>query len=272
MDQMLCYESFVNFLHASKVLGIEDELTAKVEDVLKKLSRPKIGSDGRILEWGREDLVEKDPRHRHLSHLYSCYPGCEITPEGTPELAEAVMKSLAVRTTNHTRPHGMGFVRGHLLNLYARLRQTDHAYHIVRLMVKSNTMDSLFHNLGSNHILLDGQGAGTAGIAEMLLQSHGSEHVVRLLPALPNAWKDGSFSGLCARGGFDIDLNWKHGRPARASVLSKAGEVFRIKCTGVNDVTCAGKRIEIKRDADGLVSFETDRGKIYEIRFEVDSQ
>ncbi len=114
-------------------------------------------------------------------------------------------------------------------------------------------------------MFFDGQGAGTAGIAEMLLQSQGAEHVVRLLPALPRDWQTGSFSGLCARGGFELDLRWKDGRPVRMTVVSKAGGEFRLQTAGDIKVICHGNAVKTTRNSGGVVSFPAAPAFPYEI-------
>jgi alpha-L-fucosidase 2 len=116
-------------------------------------------------------------------------------------------------------------------------------------------------------LFFDGQGAGTAGIAEILLQSHGLDHVVRLLPALPKVWQTGSFSGLCARGGFDLNLTWKDSLPVELMVVSKAAEEFRLKTSGNIKVLCDGALVMTTKYSDGVVSFATQAGKTYEITF-----
>jgi alpha-L-fucosidase 2 len=261
IDQEIIAESFTDFLAAAKELGIEDELTRQVRQSLQELASPQIAPDGRLMEWDK-DYKGYEDGHRHFSHIYGVYPGCTITPD-TPALFEAARKSVQFRVD-----HGgarEGWSRAWLVNIQARLLEGENAYQNVLVLLKKHTLRNLMHT--QPPIFFDGQGAGTAGIAEMLLQSQRPDHVVLLLPALPKAWKTGSFSGLCARGGFDLDLVWKDGRPLRLTVLSKAGEEFRLKAADTVTVSCDGVRVKHKINEAGVASFATHTGKTYKITF-----
>ncbi|PXX23780.1 glycoside hydrolase N-terminal domain-containing protein [Arenibacter sp. ARW7G5Y1] len=265
VDQMIIYESFTDFLEASEILKVNNELTAQITEAREKLAKPQIGLDGRIMEWDKE-YREWKVNHRHYSHLYSLYPGCEIMPNETPALFEAARISVQVRQTNGGVSHGWS--RGHLLNLYARLLEGEKAYETLQYLMKNNTLPNLMHT--QPPIFFDGNGAGTAGMVEMLLQSHGKENILQLLPALPKGWQTGSFEGLCARGAFEIDLKWKEGKPLEAIVLSKSHNQIKIKEFPEMKISVSsnGKAVKVKRNIKkGYVYFDTVKGQYYHLQF-----
>ena len=238
-------------------------MTRQVAAARDNLARPQVARDGRIMEWDQE-YRENEVNHRHYSHLYGLYPGCEIGRERTPELFEAARKSIEMRQVNGGV--GEGWSRAWLVNLYARLNEGDKAYATIKHLLKHNTLPNLMHT--QPPIFFDGQGAGTAGVAEMLLQSQGPGHVVQLLPALPADWPTGSFTGLCARGAFEIDLKWQDGKPQEARVLSRAGNQFRMKAVPGMKVFCDGKEVKLTHDEkDGVVVFDTKANETYSITF-----
>ena len=223
MDQMIIWENFTNALEAAAALGIEDGFTAEVRGALGKLAMPRIGSDGRILEWS-EEYEEAEPGHRHMSHLYGLHPGFQFTPRETPEFAGAARKVLEGRLARgggHT-----GWSRAWIINFYARLLDGEKVHENLLALLTKSTLPNLFDTHPPFQI--DGNFGGCAGIAEALLQSHGREPVIRPLPALPKAWATGSVTGLRARGGFVIGLSWHDGQLATMSVESLLGNVCRV--------------------------------------------
>ncbi|WP_369048686.1 glycoside hydrolase N-terminal domain-containing protein [Tenacibaculum sp. UWU-22] len=224
-DQEVIWQLFKNFIDASDVLGIHDSYVQKVIEAQKKLAKPKIGTDGRLMEW-REEFKEREPGHRHISHLFALYPGYQIDLDKTPKFAEAVRKSLDYRIS-HGGGH-TGWSAAWLINEYARLRDGEKAENFLNSILNKK----IFPNLFARHppFQMDANFGSTAGIAEMLIQSQSGE--IRLLPALPKDWKDGEVTGLCARGGFVIDLKWESNNLTYVRVFSKNGGLCKLDYKG----------------------------------------
>ena len=230
MDLGLAWDLLTNCIDASRILNTDAAFRSQLEEVRSNLQPFRIGSKGQLLEWEKE-FEEIDPKHRHVSHLFALHPGRQILPERDTELANACRRTLELRGDG-----GTGWAMAWKINFWARLHDGNHAFLMLKNGLKyvDATQESIkgggtYANLFDAHppFQIDGNFGGTAGITEMLLQSHAG--YIHLLPALPDNWQEGSIHGIRARGGFTIDMEWKEGKITRLSVTSHLGGTCRIR-------------------------------------------
>ena len=266
MDNQILRELFSYTIDAAGILGIDNAFADTLAEKRSRLMPTTIGPDGRIMEW-LESYEEVEPTHRHVSHLYGLYPANEISVANTPELADAARKSLIARGDKST-----GWSMGWKINFWARLYDGEHAYKLITdLLTPCNLTNVDMYNKGGTYpnlfcghppFQIDGNFGGCAGIAEMLIQSHAG--FVELLPALPEAWNTGSFSGLCVQGGGEVSASWKVGQLQAVSLKAKTENTFRIKLpenmkTGYS-AKLNSKAVELTL-VDGVASIEMKGGE-----------
>ncbi|MCC9062192.1 glycoside hydrolase family 95 protein [Flavobacterium piscisymbiosum] len=252
-DLAMIRECFDKTIKASKALNTDADFRAKLETALSKLYPYQIGKKGNLQEW-YFDWEDKDPKHRHQSQLFGLFPGDHITPEKTPDLAAASKKTLEIKGDETT-----GWSKGWRINLWARLWDGNRAYKMFRELLRYVDPDGkktekprrgggTYPNLFDAHppFQIDGNFGGAAAVAEMLVQSN--ENEIRLLPALPDAWETGSVKGICARGGFEIEMNWENKILKKVTVSSKlGGKTTLISGDKKQNITLKkGEKLEVK--------------------------
>jgi alpha-L-fucosidase 2 len=246
-----------NFIEASGVLNIDDGMRNQSVAVLKQLPPHQIGSFGQLQEW-LYDFKEAEVTHRHMMHLLAVYPDDDITLRKTPELAEAVKVVLKRRGEKNR-----GWSGAWRISLYARLEEPEKAYDVLHKMLAEVSLhpaqeDSRITPSFEGNQAIQGV---TAGIAEMLMQSHRGE--IFLLPALPAEWKTGAVEGLRARGGFDVDLAWRDGVLDKAVIKAKYNKPCRLRTKIPVKVYSAGKEIEVTPQGENCIEFEAKAEKVY---------
>ncbi len=237
-DSVLVRDLFTSCIESSRILDTDAELRGRLQAALGLLPPLRSGKHGQLMEW-LEDFDEAIPNHRHTTHLIALFPSCQITPDHTPELARAARVTIE-RRLGQQDWEDVEWSRGNAILFFARLRDGDEAYkHLLGLLQEDTDSNLLTFARGGiagapeNIFCVDGNSAGTAGVAEMLVQSHGG--VVELLPALPDSWPNGSISGLCARGGLVVDIDWHDGKLSGALLRSVTGTKTSVR---YRDISC----------------------------------
>lgn len=270
MDNQLIRELYSNVIEAATILDIDKEYSQTLAQAISKLPPHQISKEGYLMEW-LVDYKEAEPQHRHVSHLYGLHPGNQITLTQTPELAEACKETL-----NRRGDGGTGWSRAWKINFWARLGDGNRAHKLFKSLLapayEPETPDrrggGTFPNLFCSHppFQIDGNWGGTSGISEMLLQSH--DGFIDFLPALPDSWQEGTFSGFRVRGGGTARLRWKDGKAVSARLAADSDHTFRIKMPqGVSSATVKGQRIKQKFDNCTYFDLELKAGELVKIKF-----
>jgi alpha-L-fucosidase 2 len=256
IDIQILTDLFGYFLDSERFLGMSSDLNAKVIQARSRLAPPQIGKDGTLQEW-TVDLAQMEEKHRHFSHMYGLYPGNVISAKRTPQFIDACKAVLNQRGDGTT-----GFSRAWKMSLWARLYDGNRANKIFKGYIDEQCYPQLFAKCGKP-LQVDGTLGVTAGITEMLVQSH--EGAIDLLPALPDEWREGEFKGVCARGGFELNMKWKNKTITEVEILSKAGNSCRIDDGNNFKIIMNGKKIASKTNMDGSIEFKTTTGGLYKL-------
>lgn len=259
MDMEIIWDLFTNVMEASKILNIDREYAALLKAKRDSLQPIKVGKKGNIVEW-YEDFQDVEPEHRHVSHLFGLHPGREISP-----LIDTVLGNAARRTLELRGDGGTGWSKAWKINFWARLLDGDHAYKMYQELLKTSTQNNLFDTHPPFQI--DGNFGSIAGVSEFFVQSHLNE--IQLLPALPKAWKNGSITGLKARGAFEINVLWRNSKLVTGQIRSEKGTtcVLRTKePVKIYNAKSKVKKVKFQGELNYIYTFPTKVGYFYGIQ------
>ena len=257
IDMQILNDLFSYCADAADILGIDHEFSKEVLSARKRLAPMQIGKKGDLQEW-LEDWGQKEKSHRHISNLYGLYPGNQISITRTPEFAEASKVVLEQRGLR-----GNGWASAWKMGCWARLYNAEKAMDNFTCYIHNYCFNNLFA-ICSRALQVDGTFGISGVIAEMFLQSH--ENEIYLLPALHSSWNKGEIKGLCARGGFNVDMQWEKGKLLFSEILSKLGNTCRIRVDDPVEVYCNGNKIKVNTLDEGAIEFNTGKNKIYQIK------
>lgn len=267
MDMQICRFVFAASAASARILSDDTAFATQMEELIPKLAPDRAGAAGDLNEW-LDDWADAEAQHRHVSHLFGLHPFDEITPWDSPELAKAANETLRQRGDG-----GTGWSKAWKISFWSRLGNGDHAFLLLKQLLRpvENSSGGTYPNLLCAHppFQIDGNFGGTAGIAEMLLQSHGKKNVIRFLPALPRHpdWKEGSVEGMMARGGYETSFRWSEGKLTNASIINKnfTDVVNVLLPQGMTISDSTGQIIVEAADSTTMVSFTAIKSVKYHL-------